>query len=112
MSAPRSIQDSPLLLFGLRLRDIRVQFGFSLERCAALLDISPSHLCNLERGRKEPSFGLLIAIATSLNISLDYLVLGLPDRMHDAALIFRSDDELLRTMLLPAGDDEPAPESP
>ena len=89
-----------LILFGLRLRDIRLQFGFSLEQCAERLGISPSHLSNLECGRREPSFGVLVAIANDLNVSLDYLILGLPDRMHDSALIFRSDDELLSAMIV------------
>lgn len=84
-----------LLLFGLRLKDVRVQFGFSLEELAKRLGVSATHLCNLERGRREPSFSLLVLIAEDMNLSLDYLVLGRPDAMRESALIFRSDDELL-----------------
>ena len=109
---PASSNSQTLLLFGLRLKDVRLQFGYPLEACAARLGISPSHLCNLESGRREPSFGLLTDIARSLNVSLDYLVLGLPDRVRDSALIFRSDDELLATFVaVPKGARGGAPEA-
>ena len=97
---PASQPSQSLSLFGLRLKDVRLQYGFPLSQCARRLGISSSHLCNLECGRREPSFSLLIDIATDLNVSLDYLILGLPDRMHDSALIFRSDDELLSAMVV------------
>ncbi len=84
-----------LLLFGLRLKDVRIQFGFSLEELSKRLGVSAAHLCNLECGRREPSFSLLVQIAEDLNLSLDYLVLGRPDAMRESTFIFRSDDELL-----------------
>ena len=96
---PSSSHVQTLLLFGLRLKDVRLQFGYPLEACAARLGISPSHLCNLENGRREPSFGLLADIACSLSVSLDYLILGRTDGMRDSALLFRSDDELLATFV-------------
>ncbi len=102
MPAARHAQT--LRLFGLRLKDVRIQFGITLDEFAARLGVSPSHLCNLESGRREPSFGLLVDLANDLAVSLDYLMLGLPDRMHDSALIFRSDDELLGALVdAPAG---------
>ena len=84
-----------LRLFGLRLRDIRLQFGMTLEQMAALLDIGLAHLSNLESGRRDPSFALLAAIGVRLNVSLDYLVLGRPDERRAATFILRSDEELL-----------------
>ena len=67
----------------------------SLPEGAALLDIGPAHLSNLERGRRDPSFALLAAIGVRLNVSLDYLVLGRPDERRAATFILRSDEELL-----------------
>ncbi|MBQ9409682.1 MAG: helix-turn-helix transcriptional regulator [Clostridia bacterium] len=88
------------LLIGLRIRDVRVQYGFSLELFAARLGVSPSHLCNIESGRKQPSLDLLVKIAAEFDVSLDYLVLGRQDAARGGFLIFHSDDELLRTMVI------------
>ncbi|MBO4884156.1 MAG: helix-turn-helix transcriptional regulator [Clostridia bacterium] len=87
-----------LLFFGLRLRDVRIQFGLTLEQLAGMLEIGPAHLSNLESGRRDPSFDLLVVIGRRLNVSLDYLVLGCPDIRRASTLILRSDEELLAAM--------------
>ena len=91
--------DRELLLVGLRLRDVRVQYGYSLEQFAARLSLSASHLSNIECGRKQPPLSLLVKVATEFEVSLDYLVLGRQDRNRGSFLIFRSDEELLKTFV-------------
>ena len=83
-------------MVGVRIRDARVQRGLSQESVAQMLGISTSHLCNVETGRKKPSFEMILAVAVLLNISLDYLLLGrgLMEKTIDSKVIFRSDDEL------------------
>ena len=63
--------------------------------------MSASHLSNIECGRKQPSLPLLTAVAKDFDVSLDYLVLGRQDeRRRGSFLIFRSDEELLKTFVI------------
>ena len=104
--------DRETLLIGLRLRDVRVQYGYSLEQFAAKLEISASHLSNIECGRKQPPLPLLIKIATEYDVSLDYIVLGRRDKNRGSFLVLRSNEELLRTfVVVPKGTRSGLPRS-
>ena len=111
MASPEREQDRDNLLIGLRLRDVRLQYGYSLERFAEQLSVSASHLSNIECGRKPPSLEVLTKVAKAFDISLDYLILGRQDRQQGNFLIFRSDDELLKTFVLvpPGTRSDPSP---
>lgn len=49
--------------FGARARDLRKAQHLDVKNAAAALDIDPSTLYSIERGRSTPSFGLIIAMA-------------------------------------------------
>ena len=88
-----------LFFLGLRLKDIRAQFGCTQAQFAEHFSLSITHLCNIEGGRREPSLRLLMDIAGDLGVSLDYIVLGRTNAPGDSALIFRSDEELAASFL-------------
>ena len=81
-------------LMGLRVRDARLQRYLRLTDLAQMLNITASHLANIESGRKKPSLDIMADISWMLAVSLDYLVLGIRGETDDGALILRSDDEL------------------
>ncbi len=85
------------LLIGLRLKDVRAQLNCSLEAFALQLGLSPSHLCNMERGHRLPSTGLLIRLGRDYDVNLDYLLLGRTDAPQ-GRLRFRTDEELLAAL--------------
>lgn len=59
-----------LLNFGNRLRKLRIEKGFSQERFADLTQLDRTYVSGLERGKRNPSYLILLKIAKSLNISI------------------------------------------
>lgn len=62
------------MLLANRIRKIREKKGFSQEEIAARLDMSASGYGQIERKAQHSSFNTLAKIATSLNVSLPFLV--------------------------------------
>lgn len=58
----------------LNLEEIRKAKGFSQLSLAQAIGTSQAFVCELERGRKLPSFDTLLKIAKVLDCSLDDLV--------------------------------------
>lgn len=79
---------------GLRIRDARIQHGMRLEVLAEEIGVTRSYLANLERARRAPSLETLVSIARRLDVSLDYLVLGVRHEEESRSITLRSDDEL------------------
>lgn len=67
--------DTRLADLGLRLRSLRRLRGLSLEDVARAVDVSPSFLSMLERGRSDVSLGRFTRIADFYGISLSELLL-------------------------------------
>jgi len=61
--------------FGQVLRRTRTQSRLSQEALAACANISVTHVSLLERGRRTPTLGVLLALATALRISPEFLVI-------------------------------------
>jgi transcriptional regulator with XRE-family HTH domain/mannose-6-phosphate isomerase-like protein (cupin superfamily) len=70
---------------GQRLREVRTSMGMSLRELARRIEVSPSFLSQLERGRTNPSVGTLYAIVTQLGLSLDELMSESPDGVEEPA---------------------------
>ena len=85
---------------GLRMHDIRIQRKISLKRLYEMTGCSDAHLSNIEHNRSHPSVENLAAIVTALDISLDYIVLGIRPISNPTGLVFRSDDELEESLFL------------
>ncbi len=69
---------------GERIRAARVELGFKLRPFAKKLNISPTHLSDIEHDRRVPSEELLGEIARELSLDFDELM-KLTGRLGDRA---------------------------
>lgn len=58
----------------LRLKNLRVSYGFSRDKVAEMLGISPLTYRSYEQGVREPDVKKLKALSHIFNCSIDYLV--------------------------------------
>ena len=61
-------------LLGETIQQARVKKGYTQEQLAEKLDITPSHLKQMEGGRRNPSVPLLFQMMELLDFSVDGLV--------------------------------------
>lgn len=66
--------DLNFTLIGAKIRERRLNKGITQETIANILDVNPSHISNIERGRANPSLTALIKIANILECSVDYFI--------------------------------------
>ncbi|WP_281399858.1 helix-turn-helix domain-containing protein [Microvirga zambiensis] len=59
---------------GARLRDLRRRLNLTLEMLAQRAQVSRAMISKIERGEKMPTVGILVRIATGLNVSLSALL--------------------------------------
>ena len=59
---------------GNTIRSSRIKKGYTQEALSELLDITPSHLKQMEGGRRNPSVPLLFQMMELLDFSVDALV--------------------------------------
>ncbi len=62
------------IIFAKNLLDLRKTNNLSLVALGDILGISNQAVSLLEKGKRSPSFEILIAIADYFDVSLDYLV--------------------------------------
>lgn len=62
---------------GMRIRFLRKQRHWSQEDLALNAEINKNYLCDLEKGRRNPSLIILEKIAISFGISLEELFRGI-----------------------------------
>ena len=73
------------LSFGMRITKLRKELGKTQQETADLLHTSLDNYRGIEKGRRNPSLDLLVAMSAAFGVSLDRLVLGrmtLTDRNH------------------------------
>lgn len=61
---------------GERLKNIRIELRLQQKDMAETLGIAPSYLCEIESGRANPGPEFFKRMATSYNVNLDYVFLG------------------------------------
>lgn len=69
---------------GLRIKAVREQKKITQETLASLVDISPTHMSVIERGAKVPRLDTFVAIANSLGVSADALLLDVVDHSAES----------------------------
>ncbi len=74
-------------MFNKRLREMRMKRGFTQQRLADTLNIALRSYQCYETGTRTPCYPLLISIADTLDVSLDYLM-GRDDFMKSHAIPF------------------------
>ena len=71
--------------FGMRITKLRKELRKTQQETADLLHTSLDNYRGIEKGRRNPSLDLLVAMSAAFGVSLDRLVLGrmtLTDRNH------------------------------
>jgi transcriptional regulator with XRE-family HTH domain len=71
--------------FASRLRTSRLARGWTQEQFARLLDVSSMTVSRWERGEQQPDLDSLKLVATTLEVSTDFLVTGTGATGTDAA---------------------------
>ena len=61
---------------GERIRKARELSQFTQEHLAKLIDVNPSHISDMERGKVGISVGTVIALCNALNVTSDYIFFG------------------------------------
>lgn len=62
--------------FGSRITKLRKEFGETQQEMADRLHTSVDNYRGIEKGRRNPSLDLLVAMSEAFNVTLDCLVLG------------------------------------
>ncbi len=65
-------------MLGARIASLRRQAGLSQAQLAQKLQISASAVGMYEQSRREPSGALLVSMAATFGVSVDYLLTGRP----------------------------------
>ena len=66
--------DLDFIVIGQKIKERRTSLGITQDYIANLLDVNPSHISNIERGRANPSLTALVKIANILQCSVDYFL--------------------------------------
>ena len=73
-------------MLGTRIAALRRQRNWSQGELAGMLSISPSTIGMYEQGRREPSLETAADMARLFQVSLDYLVTGVPTEQERRGL--------------------------
>jgi transcriptional regulator with XRE-family HTH domain len=76
--SPNDATASALIAIGLRIKEIRLARGMTLQTLSDASGLSPSMISLVERGRASPSIGSLVVIASSLGVMMSELVRAEP----------------------------------
>lgn len=79
----RKSTDYDRIAVGERIRKKRAYFNISQEELAQKIDRATKYYSDIERGTCGMSLGTMISIATVLDMSLDYMLLGIPSDSQD-----------------------------
>ncbi|WP_165768217.1 helix-turn-helix domain-containing protein [Hymenobacter amundsenii] len=80
------------LIFGLKLRELRQERGFTPAELAKVCDVSVSYLNEIEKGKKYPKADKILSLSKALEVSYDQLVsLTLPRRLEPISELLQSD---------------------
>ena len=79
---------------GKRIRIARINNELTQEELAEKVNISPTHLSNIERGVRTSSLDTIVTLVELLDVSIDYIIFGSVMRREAGGLILRSDEEL------------------
>lgn len=72
---------------GAKIRAKREEFKLTQEKLSEIVNISPSHMGEIERGETTCSLVVIVNIAIALELNLDTLVRGIDERNVNTALL-------------------------
>ena len=73
-------------MLGTRIAALRRSANLSQGELARRLQVSPSAIGMYEQGRREPSGEILVALARTFGVTVDYLLTGQPSPQEQAAV--------------------------
>lgn len=97
--------EEALAVIGARIRDLRIQRGYTLQSLADATGLSPSMLSLVERGKTSPSIGSLIVICSGLGVQMGDVLAHRAAPQRDPVSrvedqpVFRSPEGVLRQIL-------------
>ena len=59
-----------------RIKILRINAGMNQSQLAEKINVAPSTVGMYEQGRRTPSIDMIILIARTFGVSLDYLIMG------------------------------------
>jgi transcriptional regulator with XRE-family HTH domain len=71
------VSTNPLILFGKRLRHLRLQRGLSQEKLAELANLHRNYVGTIERGQQNLSLLNIVKLARALKVSPAKLIEGI-----------------------------------
>lgn len=87
------LQELDYAKLGLKIKEIRTSKGLTQDNLAEMVSCNTSHISNIENNHTKVSLNVLLAIANSLNTSIDFL---LSNQYENASLAL--DNEILRAI--------------
>ncbi len=63
-----------MLMFGTRLKELRIQKGLTQQQLGDLVGVTKVSICCYEKGRRTPTMDTMIDIATVLNVDYGYFL--------------------------------------
>lgn len=73
---------------GVRIKQLRVQHGWSQSELAHMVGCSDNHMSHIETGTKKISLSLLLKFSFVFETSIDYFLLDTPFARPDAVISF------------------------
>ena len=73
-------------MVGERIKNCRLNKNMTQDTLAEMIEVNPSFISNIERGKTKMSTETLVNIAKNLHTSTDYLIFGDIDLEHDQSI--------------------------
>ena len=74
MEVSTLLQEIDYAKLGLKIKEQRINNGLTQDKLAELVNCNTSHISNIENNHTKISLNVLLAIANSLDTSIDYLL--------------------------------------
>lgn len=87
------LQELDYAKLGMKVKEIRISKGLTQDNLAEMVSCNTSHISNIENNHTKVSLNVLLAIANSLNTSIDYL---LSNQYENSSLAL--DNEIIRAI--------------
>lgn len=76
-----------------RIRELRKARGLKQSDLAEILPCNKNHVGNIERGEREPSAKILVALSDYFDVSIDYLLFRENIPHHDQMDAIKADED-------------------
>lgn len=87
------LQELDYAKLGMKIKEMRLSKGLTQDNLAELVSCNTSHISNIENNHTKVSLNVLLAIANSLDTSIDYL---LSNQYENVSLAL--DNEIMRAI--------------